>query len=148
MKYLRRNVEFVRQSESSECGLACINMIAKYHGYHITLSELRKNFPISSRGMNLSRLIEISDLIKMRARAVRLSHSEISKLSLPCILHWDFNHFVVLSEVRRGGVKILDPARGELLVSHRELDDRFTGVAVEFSLISGFVARKEEKKLQ
>ena len=146
MKYLRRNVEFVRQSESSECGLACINMIAKYHGYHITLSELRKNFPISSRGMNLSRLIEISDLIKMRARAVRLSHSEISKLSLPCILHWDFNHFVVLSEVRRGGVKILDPARGELLVSHRELDDRFTGVAVEFSLISGFVARKEEKK--
>ncbi len=146
MKWSNKKIKFVRQSETAECGLACVNMIANYHGYNITLNELRQKFPISSRGMKLSKLIEISDELKIKARAVRLEHSDIKKLNLPCILHWDLNHFVVLANRSNKGITILDPARGELDIIYQELYDRFSGIAVEFYPVSDFLKRKEIKK--
>lgn len=119
-------MKLVLQSQASECALACLAMIASGHGLHLGLSELRRRFPISLKGANLGQMILHAGAVGLSARPLRLELNEIGRLELPCVLHWDLNHFVVLKKVvtrqlRRGAadamlagyVVILDPAVGE-----------------------------------
>jgi ABC-type bacteriocin/lantibiotic exporter with double-glycine peptidase domain len=90
------------QSESSECGLACLAMLAGAHGMHIGVPELRRRFPISLKGARLGQLIHIAQQLGLQARALRLDLPDLGRLARPCILHWDLTHFVVLAGLRRG----------------------------------------------
>jgi len=90
----------VRQAEAAECGLACLAMISGWHGYDTDLVSLRRRFPISLRGMTLKNLIEVAGRIGLGARAVRCELEDLQKLRTPCVLHWDFQHFVVLKKVK------------------------------------------------
>jgi len=123
----------VRQTEVAECGLACLAMVSGYHGYHVGLSELRRRFPVSLKGMRMSRIIDIGQSLGLTSRPVRLELDELSKLSTPCILHWDMDHFVVLRRVGRRGCEIHDPAAGVRRLSWQEMSKHFTGVALEMS---------------
>lgn len=123
----------VLQTEASECGLACIAMIASCHGHNTDLSELRKRFPISLKGATLEQLISITDQLGLVSRAVRLELEDLGQLQMPAVLHWDLNHFVVLKSVKGKVVYIHDPAIGEIKFSFAQVSEHFTGVALELT---------------
>ena len=132
------------QAEATECGLACLAMIAGYHGYHVDLPSLRRRFPLSLKGINLAHLIAIGQSLGLTGRPLRLELNELKKLHVPCIIHWDLDHFVVLREMTKRGAIIHDPAVGERTLSADELSRHFTGVALELSKGPTFERRRPE----
>lgn len=128
----------ILQSEASECGLACLAMIASYHGYDIDLYTLRRRFSASLKGMNLTQIIQIAGELRLEGRPLRLELEDIGKLRHPCILHWNLNHFVVLTKVTPKAITIIDPARGTRVMSWDEVSKSFTGVALELSPAADF----------
>lgn len=145
-----RRVPLVMQSEAAECGLACLAMIAGYHGYRTDLLSLRQRFAISLKGATLKSLIDIAAALQLSARPLRLELEDLDKLQAPCILHWDLNHFVVLKQVLRNGSGILihDPARGEVRVPTTEVSTRFTGVALELTPTPRFEKKEEKQRIR
>lgn len=128
----------ILQSEIAECGLACLAMIATAHGSPVTMPEMRRRFPAALKGMKLSDLIEVAAGLGFSARPLKLDMQHLRQLTLPCVLHWDLNHFVVLTQVHRRSVTLLDPAVGERRLTLDEVSAHFTGVAVELSPTSDF----------
>ena len=129
----------IRQSEAAECGLACMAMIASYHGQRTDLGTLRRRHPVSLKGMTLVSLIELAERMGLAGRPLRLEPASLARLRLPAILHWDMSHFVVLRWVARNGrIVIQDPARGERRLEPAEVSRHFTGVALELTPTSGF----------
>ncbi len=129
------------QSEAGECGLACLAMVADAHGLRTTLPELRGRFPMSLKGARLAQLIDIAQRMGFLTRALRLEPEVLDRLRLPCVLHWDHNHFVVLRSIGRQRAEIADPARGQRSISIDELSKHFTGVALELSPAADFTPR-------
>lgn len=137
----------VLQAQSTECGLACLAMLASAHGQRTDLAELRRRFPVSLKGANLAQLIAHADAIGLAGRALRLEPEELGALRLPCILHWDMNHFVVLARVGRHGLTVLDPAVGQRRISRREASRHFTGVALELTPGAHFETRAQAPRV-
>lgn len=144
----KKRFHLIRQTESAECGLACLAMMACWHGLQTDLPTLRERFSISTHGMTLQRLIECAAGIRMSSRAVRLEPEDLKSLSLPCILHWNMNHFVVLHKVRGSQLIIYDPDKGKVTLSIQEAGKHFTGVALELMPASDFTVRDERKKIR
>lgn len=119
------------QSEAAECGLACLAMVASHHGNNIGLRELRRRHALSLKGATLAQIVEIGGNLGFRCRPLRLDLKHLSQLQLPCVAHWDLNHFVVISKVHRNGVTVLDPAFGKRRLSLDEVSHHFTGIALE-----------------
>ena len=128
-----RRLPVVLQTEAAECGLACLAMIAGYHGHHSDPTALRRRFGFSLKGATLKDLIGVADRIGLASRPVRLELDELGLLRTPCILHWDLNHFVVLKSVGRGGIVIHDPAEGVRKLPLEQASRHFTGVALELT---------------
>lgn len=128
---LRQRVPLVHQTEASECGLACLAMICGHYGKNVDLIALRQQFNLSARGTTLLGLTGIAEQLGLSSRPLSLDIDDFSALKMPCILHWEFNHFVVLVSVRRNYVVIHDPARGRRTINMAELSHCFTGVAME-----------------
>ncbi|MDE0036808.1 MAG: peptidase domain-containing ABC transporter [Gammaproteobacteria bacterium] len=124
-------VPVVMQSERSECGIACLAMVAGYHGYRSTLRELRSKFRLSLRGMTLRRLRDCAESLGLACRGVRLELAELNRLRTPAVLHWELDHFVVLQAANRRRIVIVDPALGRRRFTYEEAGSRFTGVALE-----------------
>lgn len=139
---MRRTLPVVQQNELAECGLACLAMIANYHGHEVDLAALRRRFAVSLKGTSLARLIQIADSLTLDARPFRTAVEELGEIREPCILHWDLNHFVVLKGVNRGKFEIHDPAQGALRMSAEELGKHFTGVVLELSPAQNFTPVK------
>lgn len=137
----------VIQSEAAECGLACLAAIADHHGRKDDLRELRRRFSISLKGTSLSRLIEIAQRLGFQARPLAVELDELSQLQLPCILHWDLNHFVVLVRASRGRLVLMDPAFGERKLSLEQASAHFTGVALELSPGATFETRPAQPRI-
>ncbi len=113
-------------------------MVVDSHGMRVGLPELRRRFSLSLKGAKLNHLIQIAQQLGFSARPLRLEMEHLAQLKLPCILHWDLNHFVVLAKVGKSEVKILDPAFGERKLSFAEVSARFTGVALELKPTTEF----------
>lgn len=126
------------QAQMTECGLCCIAMIAGYHGRPLDLAEIRSLFPVALKGMTLRLVIECSSRLGLSTRPLKLDLQHVQQLSLPCILHWDMNHFVVLAKVSSGSATIFDPAIGERKLSLEEFSKHFTGVALELAPTADF----------
>ena len=135
-------MEAVLQSESSECGLASLAMVANRHGQKLSLRDMRQRFPLSLKGANLSRLMTVAGQLGFQCRPLRLDLEELVQLKTPCILHWDLNHFVVLAKVNKKKVTIFDPAFGKRELSYPEVSDHFTGVALELTPSAEFKPQK------
>ena len=127
----RARLPTILQTEATECALACLAMVASYHGHHTDLAALRQRFAVSLKGTTLDGLIHIAHGLKLVTRPVKLDLDALGELELPCILHWNFNHFVVLRRVGNGGATIHDPAVGARTLGMDELSRSFTGVALE-----------------
>jgi ATP-binding cassette subfamily B protein RaxB len=138
----------VRQAEAAECGLACLAMIAGYHGRHMDLATLRRRHPISVRGTSLRSVMSMAAELDMAARPLRLEINHLRDLKLPAILHWDMDHFVVLRRVFRRGLEIHDPALGVKRCSFAEAGRHFTGVALELTPTQKFSRCSERSRLR
>ncbi len=127
----RKRVPVILQSEAAECGLACLAMVAGYHGQDNDMLSLRARFPTSLRGAKLQDLMDVGNAMGLASRPVQVSLEDLDHLYAPCILHWNMNHFVVLTKVRGETVEIVDPARGRRKMKLSEVSRHFTGVALE-----------------
>lgn len=127
----QRRVPVIHQTETAECGLACLAMICGHFGKNIDLIYLRRKFNLSARGATLAGINGIAEQLGMATRALSLELDELRVLKTPCILHWDFSHFVVRVSVKRNRYVLHDPARGIRYISREEMSRYFTGVALE-----------------
>jgi ATP-binding cassette, subfamily B, bacterial CvaB/MchF/RaxB len=130
---MRRALPLILQTEATECGLACLAMVAGFHGHHVNLAEIRETFPVSLKGTSLERMTEIAHRMAFQTRALTLDLDQLAKLALPCVLHWNFNHFVVLRHVARDGITIHDPAQGVRRLPLDEVSRAFTGIVLELT---------------
>ena len=143
----RAQVPVVLQTEASECGLACLAMLLAHHGTVIDLPSMRARHGAVPQGMTLLDLARVASAEQLTTRAVRVDLHELNQLRLPCILHWELAHFVVLREVRGEHFIVLDPAQGERRLSMLELSPRFSGVALEAWPSSSFAPRQETQRI-
>ena len=142
-----RPMPLVMQTEAAECALACLAMIARYHGHDIDLAGLRRRFSTSLKGVDLGRVIEIAHGLGFEARPLRAELEYLPEAQLPCILHWDLNHFVVLNRVTRSGADIYDPARGRYRMPLAEASKHFTGVVLELAPGADFTPVEERQRI-
>lgn len=140
-----RRLPMLLQTETAECGLACLAMIANYHGHDMDLAGMRRRFATSLKGMTLARLMEMAGKLGFVCRPLKLDLDELTRLRTPCVLHWDLNHFVVLKRITRRGIIVHDPACGIRNLSIREVSDHFTGVALELSPAADFTPVRERQ---
>jgi ATP-binding cassette subfamily B protein RaxB len=145
---LRARLPVLLQTEIAECGIACLAMIASYHGHRADVGALRRRFGTSGRGTTFASLVHFGAELGLASRAVRLGSRDLSRLRLPCILHWRFTHFVVLARVRRGDIEIHDPATGARTVPSAELREAFTGVALELWPAPSFERRTDRRSVR
>lgn len=138
------SVPYIPQTQAAECGMACVAMIAGFHGKNVDLLTLRSRFPLSLRGAKLQDLIDISGDIGFIARPVQVALEDLSHLESPSILHWNMSHFVVLVGCGKDHIEIIDPAKGRRTVRIADASKAFTGVALELQPSETF--EKEERK--
>src|ERR1043165_7984620 len=126
--FIRRgHLPVIHQTEASECGLACLAMVASFHGHHVDLNTLRRRHPMSLKGVTLRGLLHTSAHLHLTGRPVRFEIEHLRQPRLPVILHWDMSHFVVLKSVTRKVLTIHDPASGERSFTISEASKHISG---------------------
>lgn len=143
----RRQLPMMLQTEAAECGLACLAMLASYHGHDVDLAGLRRRFSTSLKGATLARVMTMAGQLGLTCRPLKLDLGDLAQLRTPCLLHWDLNHFVVLKRAGRSGIVIHDPARGIRKLGVRELSEHFTGVALELTPAADFAPVSERQAI-
>lgn len=135
------------QTEMAECGLACIAMIASFHGYKTDILTLRRHFSISLKGSRLQDLMNIARKLGLSSRAIKLELAEIKYLKTPCILHWKLDHFVVLKKMRFNSIIIHDPTVGIIKYKLSNASKYFTGIALELTPTNNFIKKTHKTRL-
>jgi ATP-binding cassette subfamily B protein len=125
-------VPVMLQLSQAECGAACLAMILTYHGRKTRVSECRAYCGGGRDGVNAEAIADAARHFGLRAKAYSLSIEELDHIGLPAIIHWKFNHFVVLEHWSPTKIVIVDPAVGRHPVSPQEFNAGFTGVALTF----------------
>ena len=143
-----RKLPVIRQSETTECGLACLAMVAGFHGFRTDIAALRRRFPTSAAGVTLSAIMEMAARLDMSCRALKVPLEDIRKLQTPAIIHWDMNHFVVLKSARANSMVVHDPATGARRYTRDAFSTHFTGVALELHPTRDFETGKERTRLR
>ena len=141
---LARHLPVILQTEASECGLACLAMVASWLGLHIDLPSLRLRFSLSRKGGNFEGLVRVASALGLDSRPLKLDMHNLPELQLPCIVHWNMNHFVVLKSVSSRRIVVHDPAIGVRSFTPAEFATHFTGIAMELSPGTEFAPRSEQ----
>ncbi|EMO9463940.1 peptidase domain-containing ABC transporter [Raoultella ornithinolytica] len=145
---MKNKVPVIIQSESTECGNACLSMICGFYGKDIDLFNFRNRYGSTSQGATLNVLAAIAQKAGLKTRALSLDIAEIKELRLPCILHWSLNHFVVLVAIKGKRFIIHDPALGRRVLHLQELSENFSGIALEAWPDSDFRQEKQRSRLK
>jgi ATP-binding cassette, subfamily B, bacterial CvaB/MchF/RaxB len=143
-----RRVPMLLQSEAAECALACLAMVVGAHGHRTDLATLRQRFSLSLKGATMADLVRMAGELHFNPRALRVEPQQLEQLALPCVLHWDLNHFVVLTEVKGSSATLHDPARGLRHMKLDELSQHFTGVALELTPAADFAPKVERQAVK
>lgn len=143
----RRRLPLMLQTEATECGLACLAMVAGYHGHRVDLNTMRRRHPVSLKGVTLKSMMLLAGHLKLACRPLRFDLHHLRDLRLPAIVHWDMNHFVVLKSVSAKAIVVHDPAFGERRYPLAEASKHLTGVALELTPAAGFAPKDEAVRL-
>ncbi len=144
---IKNSVPVIIQSESTECGNACLSMICGFYGKDIDLFNFRNQYGSSSQGATLNTLSTVAKKAGLKSRALSLEYDEIKQLRLPCVIHWSLNHFVVLVAIKGNKFVINDPAMGRRTVQKKEMSENFSGIALEVWPDSDFRQEKKRSRL-
>ena len=128
----KRRVPVLRQLSAVECGAACLAMILNYHGRKTTIAEVRETCSLGRDGLSGLTIVRASRGYGLRVRAYSIEVDQIRYLTLPAIVHWGFNHFVVLESLSARWVEIVDPGLGRTRLTLDEFKEEFTGVILTF----------------
>ncbi len=141
-------VPVVMQLEALECGAASLTMILAYYGKWIPLEQIRSDCGVSRDGSNAKSILLAAKMYGLETKALRYEPEELVKEgTFPCIIHWNFNHFVVLDGFRNGKAYLNDPAKGSYSVSMETFDKAFTGICLQFEPGENFKPEGKPKKI-
>ena len=127
----RRHVYPLAQMSKVECGLTCLAMILTYYGRKTSISELRTRFGVGRDGTSALGIVKAARSMGMRVRALSLQHTELRHILLPAIVHWEFDHFVIVERWSPKWVYVVDPAGGRRRkLTAEEFDVGFTGILI------------------
>ncbi len=119
---------FYEQPDLKDCGPACLKMIAQYYGWAISISSLRNYCETTRQGSSLLNLAQAAERLGFRTMGVQVTlHQLTREVPLPCVIHWDQNHYVVLYRIHKRKVYIADPAIGKISYSHDEFLKHWIG---------------------
>ena len=139
-------VPIIMQMEALECGAACLAMVLAYYRKWIPLEQVRLDCGVSRDGSNMKNIYLAAQHYGLETHGYRMELENLKEsASFPCIIHWDFNHFVVLDGFRGGKAVLNDPARGLVKVSMEEFDESFTGLVMTFAPGEQFVLSGKRK---
>ena len=149
-----KSFPFYHQLESADCGPSCLRMIAKYYGRSYSIQYLREQAFITREGVSMLGISDAAERIGFRTMGVKITLEQLrAEVPLPCVLHWNQNHFVVLYKVKNGKYYIADPATKKLVYEESELarcwcstvvEGKDTGAALLFEPGPDFYDREEE----
>jgi ABC-type bacteriocin/lantibiotic exporter with double-glycine peptidase domain len=134
----QRRVPYVQQHEAADCGAACLAMVLAYHGNALPLDRVRATMG-TNRGIDAGAMVRAAEPFGLRGRGVKLDIPDLRFLPVGSVLHWGFNHFVVLDRLRRNAVDIVDPSSGRRRIPLDAFRRHFTGVALVFEPTDSFV---------
>ncbi len=140
-------VPVVMQMENLECGAACLAMILAFHGKWLPLEQVRSDCGVSRDGSSAKNMLRAARAYGLDAAGYRLEVADIRKAEFPVIIHWNFNHFVVLNGFKKNRAVLNDPARGTVEVSMDEFDKSFTGITLTFSKTERFAPGGKPKSM-
>ncbi len=132
------------QMEATECGAASLSMIFGYFGKFLPLEQMRIETGVSRDGCNAGNIMRAARRFGLECKGYRKEPEALKEIQTPCIIHWNFNHFVVFEGFKGDHAYLNDPAVGRRKLTWEELDEGFTGVVLTFALTENFV--KEKKK--
>lgn len=131
-------VPVVMQMEATECGAASLAMVLAYFGRWLPLEQVRLDCGVGRDGSNAGNLLKAARTYGLKAQGYRCSLDGVKKMSFPLIVHWNFNHFVVLCGFKKEQAVLCDPGRGRVTVSMKEFDEAFTGIALTLEKSEAF----------
>jgi len=145
--------QFFKQRDAMQCGVACLRMICWYHGRDVSMSELSQICSPSNEGVSLLGISEAAELLGLHTVSGRISVEDLKNDPLPCILHWNQNHFVVLYKVKKKRYYIADPAKGIIKYTAQEFarhwvstqsDSKEKGIAMFLEPTPKFYEQKDD----
>jgi len=142
-------VPVIMQMEALECGAACLGMILAYFNKWIPLEKIRKDCGVSRDGSNAQNIMKAAESYGMDVEAYRAETDDLRKEGVfPCIIHWNFSHFVVCDGFRGNKVFLNDPAKGSYSVPMETFDECFTGIVLFIQPGEGFVPEGKPKSMK
>jgi ABC-type bacteriocin/lantibiotic exporter with double-glycine peptidase domain len=143
-----RQLPFLPQLTSTECGAACLAMILSYYGHSARVSECRELIGVGRDGSTAKAIARVAQRFGLRVKAYSLEPTDLGHVRLPAIVHWKFDHFVVLERWSPKHATIVDPAIGRYRIGAAEFDSAFTGVVLTFEPGTGFLSRRRTGQLR
>ena len=141
-------VPVIMQMEALECGAACLAMVMAYYEKWVPLEQVRVDCGVSRDGSNAKNVLVAARSYGFVANGYRFEPNDFKKNGkFPCIIHWNFNHFVVLNGFKKDKAILNDPARGTYAVSMEEFDKAFTGICLMIEPGENFVPGGKPKSV-
>ena len=122
-----RRYPALMQLSETDCGAACLSMILRYYGKHVSINRLRDLANVSREGATLYSVAEAAETLGFHSRGIRASYDHLEKVETPAIAHWEGFHYIVLYEVKPDGVVVADPAIGLRRLTREEFLRGWTG---------------------
>lgn len=136
------------QLEALECGAAALTMVLAYFGKWVPIEEVRASCGVSRDGAKAGNIARAARTYGLEAQGYKCEVGTLrDDTTYPCVIHWNFNHFVVLCGFKGNKAVINDPARGVVTVSEEELDNSFTGIIIQFEPSETFVPEGKQRSI-
>ncbi len=132
-RWRRRRITPLQQMSAVECGAACLAMLLRYYGRRVTIAEIHDRYGAGRDGLSALRMVRAAEYYGLHVKALSLSKSDLREIHLPAIVHWEFNHFIVVERWTPNYIDVVDPALGRKRLSTEEFSDGFTGIVIQLA---------------